>query len=347
MTRALALLALGLGVAGCAAPPARVAGRVVIDGDPLPAATVVLRSREDGREVQAVTDADGVYRLPGVPAGEYRVEARSGQGARLGALTGRNPLHLPPGAEVWLGLQAVPHEEPRFRSLAGSSAGAGALAGVVRHGGRPVEGAVVELYLDDAEGFRGQGVRQSFPTAADGAYALDEVAEGAYHAVARRRAGGATAGPVREGDLYGIALANPIPVRAGTETVLDLHVVRKERADDPNEDLLALHRTGLRGRVVEASGAPAAGVYVFAYRDRIVGHRKPDFLTLPTGPDGSFVLPLGTGGLFYVGARERSGGSPQPGERFGFYEGSPDHGVVVPRGRVQDGVEITVRRVLE
>ena len=99
--------------------------------------------------------------------------------------------------------------------------------------------------------------------------------------------------------------------------------------------------------VVDNAGAPVSGVYVFAYRNRGVGHGMPDFRTLPTRTDGTFALSLGEGGLFYVGAREHAGGSPQPGEWFGFYEESADHGITVPADRTVDRIRIPVRRVLQ
>ena len=214
-------------------------------------------------------------------------------------------------------------------------------------GGEALSAAVVDLYLDEADGgLRGPGFRQSFPTGGDGVYALDEVPEGRYYVVARWRANGATAGPVIEGDLYGESLANPVPIHSGEETVLDVHLVRKERNDDPNADRLATTGSRIRGQVVDARGTPVAGAYVFAYRSRVVGHGMPDFRTLPTGPDGAFALALGDGGLFYVGAREHAGGSPLPGEWFGFYEGSADHGITVPPDDLVTGIRIVVRRVL-
>ncbi len=343
-----ALCGLALLATACAAPSARLAGRVVVDGDPLPGARVALEAREGGSLREVVTDSQGVYRFPPVPPGAYRLSARAGSAERpLGAAPGKNPVQLSGGREAWIGLQAVPLEPPRLRLRPDAPTGFGAVSGVVRFQGAAVEGAVANLYLDEEEGLRGPGFRQSFPTGADGTYSLEEVPQGQYFLVARLRRAGGGFGPVREGDLYGAALANPVPVHEGQETVVDLHLVRKERDDDPNAELLALSGTGVRGRIVDAEGRPVAGVYVFAYRNRVVGHGMPDFLTLPTGPDGAFALSLGEGGLFYLGARERAGGSPAPGEHFGFYEGSPDHGLRVPRGRVLDGLEIVVRRVLE
>jgi hypothetical protein len=317
-------------------------------GEPVGGAVVALEALEGGVRHEAQTDADGVYRFPPVAPGEYRLTAEARREGKVwGALSGKNPVQLAPGSDAWIGLQAVPRDAPAMRELPGGATGFGALGGVVRFEGAPVEGAVVSLYLDEDEGLRGPGFRQSPPTGPDGAYALEEVPEGRYFVVARRRQAGGGFGPVREGDLYGAVLASPVAVEERRETRVDVHLVRKERDDDPNADLLARSGTGLRGTVRDPEGNPVAGVYVFAYRNRIVGHGMPDYLTLPTGPDGTFALSLGTGGLFYVGARERSGGSPAPGEHFGFYEGSPDHGIAVPPGRVVAGIEIVVRRVLE
>jgi hypothetical protein len=341
-----AVLLLGLGIAACAPARGYLAGRLVAEGHPVEGATVSAKQSQGALRVEATTDPTGVYRFPPLPPGAYRVAARTeGSEGRMGAAPGKNPVQVAAGRETWVGLQAVPWEEPGFRPRE-AAPGHGSLAGTVRFAGRPVAGAVVNLYLDEAEALRGPGFRQSFATGEDGAYTLEEVPAGRYFAVARRRAAGGAFGPVREGDLYGEALANPIPVREGHETRLDLHLVRKERDDDPNAELLRRSGTGLRGQVVDPNGTPVAGVYVFAYRDRIIGHRMPDFLTLPTAEDGAFSLALEGEGVFYVGARERSGGSPAPGEWFGFYEGSPDHGVRVSAGRILSDVEIVVRRVL-
>jgi hypothetical protein len=308
---------------------------------------VALRGLDGHLKAETVSDHEGVYRFPSLAPGSYRLEATAETPEPLGAVAGKNPLRLAPGVTAWVGLQAVPREEPIYRPVTEPSEGFGRLAGTVRFRGQAVSGAVVYLYLDEDQELKGPGYRQSFPTGPDGVYEMDEVAEGEYFVAVRKRKTGELAGPVRLGDLYGVVLTNPVAVRSGEETVLPLHLVRKVRDDDPNLDLLALTETGIRGRVVDVGRRPVAGAYVFAYRNRIIGHGKPDFLTLPTGPDGTFSLPLGEGGLFYVGARERAGGSPAPGERFGLYEGTPDHGIVVPHGKILDEVDIAVREVLE
>lgn len=332
--------------AACAAPQAHLAGRVVHQSESLAGAIVIVEPLPAGEAITTQTDTDGEYRFPPLPPGSYRLSTQSPGVPALGSRSGKNPILLAAGQEQWIGLQAVPRAEPTFHPAPSAPEGFGSLSGIVRFDGIPAPGTVVDLYLD-GDSLRGPGFRQSFPAGTDGTYTLDEVPDSSYHVVARRRASGAVAGPVMEGDLYGEALANPVPVRSRQETVLDVHLVRKERDDDPNTDRLSARGAAICGVVVNGAGAPVAGVYVFAYRNRVVGHGMPDFRTLATDADGTFALSLGKGGLFYVGAREHAGGSPRPGEWFGFYEGSADHGIRVPVDRTIDGVRIPVRRVLE
>ncbi len=75
----------------------------------------------------------------------------------------------------------------------------------------------------------------------------------------------------------------------------------------------------IEGRVL-AGGRPLAGARVFAYLDTAQGLRGPGYaLSDPSGPDGSFLLPLPPG-TYFVAARLRKGGlrgALHPGDRFG------------------------------
>ncbi|MBI5441949.1 MAG: carboxypeptidase regulatory-like domain-containing protein [Deltaproteobacteria bacterium] len=339
--------AAGVLLSACGAAPAHLAGRVVHDGSPLKGATVTVEEGSGRVKEVTVSGDDGRYAFPPLRPGAYRLRAASEGTLPLVAVAGKSPLWLAPGASAWVGLQSVPREEPTRRPLPEAQPGFGALSGGVLWKGEPVVGAVVYLYLDEDENLKGPGFRQSFPTQQDGAYFVDELPEGAYYVAVRRREASSPLGPVREGDLYGVASANPVRVNSGEEAVLALHVARKEKEEDSGQDLLALTGTGIRGSVLDEGGRPVPDAYVFAYRDRTIGHGMPDFVAVSKGPAGTFALPLGEGGLFYLGARERTGGSPLPGERFGLYEGSPDHSLQVAKGRIVQGVTIVVRQVLE
>lgn len=342
----LCAVAACLWLAGCAAPQARLGGRVMYDGEPVERARVELLDAAGEPVLGTFTDADGVYDLYPAPAGSYRVRAAREGDAPLVAAWGAVEVALTPERDGWTGLQLVPWEGVVQEPYAPATPGFGALSGVALFRGAPVAGAVANLYLDRDEGLKGPGFRQAFATGAGGAFAFEDLPEGDYWLALRVRKTG-PAGPVREGDLYGLAAANPIAVKPDREATVRVHLVRKEKTRAPHAAALARTGTAIAGVVVDEQGAPVAGVYVFAYRDRTIGHKMPDFLSEPTGGDGTFVLPLGAGGLFYVGAREHFGGSPRPGEWFGHYEGSPDHGIRVETGKRVEGVSIPVHKVLE
>ena len=75
----------------------------------------------------------------------------------------------------------------------------------------------------------------------------------------------------------------------------------------------------IEGRVL-TGGRPLPGARVFAYLDPDRGLRGPGYaMSEPSGPDGSFVLPLPPG-TYFVAARLRHGGlrgTLHPGDRFG------------------------------
>jgi hypothetical protein len=81
---------------------------------------------------------------------------------------------------------------------------------------------------------------------------------------------------------------------------------------------------------------------VFAYVDRVIGHQRPAAISTPTGSDGLFQVHLPEPGTYYVGAREAYGDSPAPGELFGMYEVSADHGLTVDDGQSLDDIRIVV-----
>jgi len=323
---------------------AEVSGRVVLQDDPLAGVTVAAWSDLDfsGEPVasSAPTGGDGIFHLD-LPPGDYALFARDA-GRGLFAFYGRNPLTV--GTEkVWAGLQAVrvgtiklePYDD-EYRA---------AIEGTVRHGGQAVAGALVYLYLDVAEALKGQGYRMSAPTGPDGFFAFDNLPESDYHLVARKREDGSRQGPVRSGDLYGIFSGNPLSARAGKVVAVELPLVVKQQDAASSETFGRSSNTLVRGRVVDTAGKPVANLHVFAYTDRVIGHQRPAALSAPTGPDGRFLLHLPGGGTYFVGARENYGDSPAPGERFGMYEETADHGLQVETGASIEEISITVETI--
>lgn len=325
------------------APAAVIEGRVVEDGTPV--ADVRVGAHTDLAPgstpvATAVSSADGRYRLE-LPPGRYTLYAKSVDGRRF-AFSGRNPFRLGP-ADLWIGLQLVPVAEVR-RQRYDDDYSAG-LEGVVTFAGRPLAGAVVHLYLDTAEGLKGQGYRMSPPTGADGRFYFDGLPESDYYLVARWRRSGELAGPVRAGDRIGFFAGNPLHLAAGEQVTVRLPLVAKQEAAGSRETFGEASDTRLEGRVVDTRGRPVAGVHVFAYTSRVIGHQRPAALSPPTAGDGRFRLDLPAAGTYYIGARQRYGDSPAPGELFGMYDATVDHGLTVAAGEVRRGLRIVVEPI--
>ena len=333
-----------LGLLPASASAGLVEGRLVFDGEPLVGVSVTAHRgyqlSASPQAVSAPSDAEGHYRLE-LPAGAYALTARDPQRG-LFAFCGFNPVQV--GSEpLWAGLQAVEVHAEQHRGY--ESAYAGGLSGVVRYQGAPLADAYVYLYLDAADDLKGQGYRISPPTAADGRFWFDELPESSYYLVARKRQQGERVGPVRAGDQLGVYAGNPVAVIAARQTEVVLETVSKLGDDSRHETLGRQTDTVLRGRVVDVVGKPLAGLHVFAYTDRVIGHQRPAALSAPTGSDGRFELFFPAPGVYYVGAREGYGDSPAPGERFGMYEEQADHGLRIDKGERREGVEIVVEEI--
>ena len=360
--RAVLSVALVSGFAACAPslpdasrsdPPAGVRGRVAFEGEPLAGATVsAYRTLDDYRSrveaaISSPTDEGGDFTLD-IPPGRYYAAAagESADGTLLYGFHGSNPLNVPPGrfAVVGFSLSALPLP-PDTSPLPAPDGGK--IAGMVVSAGAPLAGAIVNLYLDGESDFKGSPYAASFPTGEDGRFEFENLVETEYYLVARKRSGGRRAGPLGPGDRYGFYPFNPVTVKGGMQ--ISVHIETIAKSDDPvTENPVAVAGTAkIEGKVVGADGRPLAGLYAFIYPDRIMSHAKPLSISEPTAADGRFVLLVSGGGTFYLGARERYGLNPQPGERYGKYTGSPDHSITLEEGAVKKGVVIIVEPIFQ
>lgn len=321
-----------------------IEGRVVSDGAGVAGLRVEAHDSLDFSAEpparSAPTDTEGHFRLE-LPTGLYSLFARDGE-RKLFAFCGRNPVAV---AEkpVWAGLQTVPLDTPAIAPYPDGDGAA--IEGRVLIGDQPLESAYVYLYLDAAEDLKGQGYRISQPTGADGVFAFDGLPESSYYLVARQRQSGGRVGPVLEGDALAVYSANPLFARSGETARVTLSAVRKTQESADSESLIRPSGTALRGTVVDRAGKPATGVHVFVYTNPVIGHQRPVALSAPTGPDGHFTVHLRDPGLYYFGAREQYGDSPAPGERFGMYDETPDHGLEIKAGQIVEGIRIVVEAV--
>lgn len=338
------LLTLMLLLAPALLPAGTIEGRVMLGDEPLSGLRVAAHATLDfSGEPLAVaepTGDDGLFRLT-LPAGTYALYARDAERG-LFAFCGRNPLAV--GEEmVWAGLQAVPLAPAVWRPY--DDAYSAAVEGKVTYGGEPLAGAYVYLYLDVDEDLKGQGYRLSQPTAADGSFAFDGLPESDYFLVARKREGAGRLGPVLEGDLLAIYPGNPLRAPAGKTAVVQLAAVRKVKESADSETFARAAGLVVRGVVTDVKSRPVAGMHVFAYTDRVIGHQRPAALSPPTGANGRFTVKLKQPGTYYLGARQLYGDSPAPGELFGMYDETADHGLTVTAGESLDGVKIVVEPI--
>lgn len=309
-------------------PAATISGRVVQGDQGLEGMTVTAHRTVDPSAPAVATarsGADGSYRME-VADGRYSLFARDEDG-RLFALCGRNPVEAAGPEPVWAGLQAVPSSQADYGPYDDSLSGA--VEGRVFLDSQPLAGAVATLYLDAKEDLKGQGYRIAPPTAEDGVFAFDALPEAGYHLVVRRRESGGRVGPILDGDALAIYSGNPLPVFAGKTARILLHAVRKPKETTGDETFSRKSGLFVQGVIVDAQGKPQAGLHAFAYTDKVIGHKRPEAISAPTGKDGRFTMTFPAAGLYYVGARRDYGDSPAPGEFFGLYDATADHGLQV------------------
>lgn len=246
---------------------ASLSGRVVDDsGAPLAGVQVYVGDADPGDQVPE-TAADGTWRMEGLPAGDYEVAF-----VLLGD-TQPYVLHWdgttygswwPPYAPLTL-------HEGEARGGIDVTFVDNTADGVVRAGGEPVEGALVELYrsLTDDEPV------QTVETAADGSWTARWLRPGSYTVRVVPPAGSGLA-PTwwqRSGSSYG-NLYYPADAPASARTGVDV-------------DLVA--GSSLTGRVVDAAGAPVVGTQV-ALWTRSASTWPALVGTATTGPGGTYVF---------------------------------------------------------
>lgn len=335
--------------------PSGIEGKVTFEGEALAGAVVTVYDtlaayREGLAAYTSEPAAENGNFAVDLPPGRYYVTAAA---ERPGAVPGKlfnfhgsNPVAVPPSTRVPLGISLAPLPPPP-RFVVDPGTGGGGITGVVLHEGKPLAAATVFLYLGEQADFKGTAYAVAPPTDEEGGFALSGLVESGYYLLVRKRAGSRLAGPLAPGDYYGFYAFNPLQVRRGVRAEIVLETIAK--SDDP----LTVNRgperasTRIEGTIVAPGGTPLGGLYAFVYPDRIMSHAKPFAISNPSREDGRFVLFLDGGGKFFLGARERYGTSPLPGEYYGKYTGTPDHSIIVEEGEVRDDVTIVVDRILE
>jgi len=177
-----------------------------------------------------------------------------------------------------------------------------------------------------------------------GMYKLD-LPPGDYFVVARKRASGLNYGPLFKGDWYDHSTARSlVVVRKGEYRTVNFELVKLA---EPMffQGLTASGKatdTGIKGRLLNESGEHVPGTFVIAYINSDM-RRAPDFASTLTDDEGYYTLYLPGGGRYWLAARTFVMKLPQKGEPFARYEGSPDHSIMVEKGRFLQGIDLVLR----
>ena len=334
----LLLLILALPFSAAAAP---LSGKATVGGvatagitvKAFPVGTMTLTGKAPFEA--GPTKDDGLFSLD-LPAGDYYLLAES---AGLFTYYGRNPLAVPAEGVANINLRmvpksgAVPQDQARVES--------GAL-GTVTLDGKPVAGAVATVYTDLAGQLKGFGLGMSAPTDEKGFFEVP-LPPGTYYLVVRVRKGGAMAGPMRAGDLFGYLPQNPLVIAERQVVRVAIPLIEVPEKFEKFAATL-FGNTSISGRIVDAAGQPVAGVHAILYADTMMLNR-PAYVSQPSDAEGNFVVSFPDGGVYYLAARSTLGGTPRPGDLYGRFAGTPDASVRLRTGQKLQDVRLVVEKV--
>lgn len=282
-----------------------------------------------------LTGADGQFTLD-LPAGEYYLLAESSERFTY---YGRNPVTISAEGVANVNLLMVPKAgagpkgQPRVES---------GVLGLVTLDGKPVAGAIATIYPDLTSKLKGFGLGMTAPTDAQGVFEVP-LPPGTYYLVVRVRKDGAMAGPMGAGDLFGYLPQNPLVIKDKQVVRVQIPLIEvPEKVERFASTLFG--NTSISGRIVAENGKPVAGVHALLYDDMMMLSR-PTYVSQPSDAQGRFVVSFPAGGTYYLAARNVLGGTPQTGEFYGRFAGTPDASVRIRTGKKLEDVKIVVEKV--
>jgi hypothetical protein len=190
------------------------------------------------------------------------------------------------------------------------------------------------LYYDQ---FRRPADYVSGPTDTKGRYLLN-LPPGHYSLVARKRAAGQPdVGPLTPEDQSSL-VSQPIEITGKNKVRLDLRL--KNLAGDiffSSQYAVRVSNTALKGKITDTAGQPLAGMLVSANRRPKIS-RRPDYISLPSEKDGSFILYLPGGGIYYLALKEEPLGDYLPCQIESEFVNPADNTLEISTGDTISGV---------
>lgn len=318
-----------------------VTGKVAVNGEGVAGVIVsawpveVMSFDEEAPYRSAPSDSAGLFSMT-LPQGGYYFLA---SGKEHFGYYGRNPVTVAAGGLDKLNL-SLAQKTPRLPE--GEPLVETGVLGKISHHGKPLAGASLMVYPDLNSQLKGLGLAMSAPTDESGYLELS-LAPGTYYIVARLRRNGQISGPLKAGDFFGYYAANPLVVKPGQVAKIGIDMVKvPQKVEDIAGKLFG--NTSIRGKALNLTGAPVAGVRVLLYDNSMMLNR-PLYVSQPTNARGEYVLSFPQGGTYYLMARDKLGGAPGPGELIGRHTGSPDSSVTLKTGEHLKGVDMLIEEM--
>jgi hypothetical protein len=173
-----------------------------------------------------------------------------------------------------------------------------------------------------------------------------ELPLGKYYLGAIKRISEEKIGPPADGDYFFASadergLPKPYVVKNGEKIELGIiseAVPFQKRAVTPDAEI-----TAIEGTVLNAEGKSVEGALVSAQLTHLRTGRHPLFTSERTGKDGHYILKVHDGGNYYLRVRNmHDKGPPAAGEMIGAYGGKEPLAVVIKKGQIIKGIDITV-----
>jgi hypothetical protein len=314
-----------------------VKGRVMLGDKPVSGAKVKVY-QENYRDVikETQTDKEGYFCIE-LDEGIYNFVSEYEENNKLyKGFSGKNPFFV--NENYYVGIKLLPLYRYKVQKNKKKST---IIEGTVLFNGKHLEGATAFLYLSMKD-IKGMPYLYSQPTDKKGRFLLKNIIPGEYVVIVRKKINGSLFGPLEEGDYMGFFQYNPFNFESNKTYKIVIPMFKKIQDEMP---LQLKGQYKIRGIAVDEHGQPVAGVYAFAYKNKELGHERPVSISKKTSNDGLFELYLPSSGKYYIGVREFYGGTPVQGERYGLYDGSFDHHIIVDKDI--ENIKIVVKKILQ
>lgn len=215
-------------------------------------------------------------------------------------------------------------------------------------GGAPLAGGQV-FFFNDASGPPPSQVKYwrvpDYATQIDegGNFSI-ELPAGKYYLGAIKHISGEKIGPPAEGDYFFASAdekgsAKPYVVKNGEK--IELGVISEAVPFQKKAVIPGAEITAIEGAVFNTEGKTVEGALVSAQLTPLRG-RHPLFTSERTGKDGHYILRVHDGGNYYLRVRSmHDKGPPAAGEMIGAYGGKEPCAVVIKKGQIIKGIDIT------